>query len=59
MAQTTTAPNNAAVKYRGKPEREMKTKPPRIGKRAKSAIRSAIKRGLISPKAASRHLGEA
>ena len=52
MAQTTTAPNNAAVKFRGKPEREMKTKPPRIGKRAKSAI----KRGLISPKAAQRHL---
>jgi len=62
MADTTAAPNNKAVSYRGKPEREpagvtnaAPMKPPKA--KRKSAKR-AIKRGMISEKAAKRHLGE-
>jgi hypothetical protein len=54
MAETKTAPNNKTVAYRGKPKREPSGAVKR--KRAKSA-KSAINRGLISNKAAKRHLG--
>ena len=65
MANTPIAPNNKAVTFRGKPEREpagvtdtapMKAKKPSKGLR-KSA-KGAIKRGMISEKAAKRHLGD-
>lgn len=49
MAETATAPNNAVVKYRGKPEREVPSKATRLARRA-------IKRGLISQKSAKRYL---
>lgn len=62
MADTPAAPNNKAVTFRGKPEREAVTAPhagakkltPRVRKNAKRAI----KRGMISEKAAKRHLGD-
>jgi hypothetical protein len=60
MADTTTAANNKATAFKGKPEREpagvtdaAPMKPPK-GKR--KAARNAIKRGMISPKAAAKHL---
>jgi hypothetical protein len=55
MAETTTDANNKTVSYKRKPGREMVAalKPKSTKKRAKSAIN----RGLISNKAAKRHLG--
>lgn len=56
MADTTTAPNNKPVAFRGKPQREL------AGAAKKSVTRKtakrAIKRGMISEKAAKRHLGD-
>lgn len=56
MAETITAPNNKTVAFRGKPEREI------AGAAKKSftrkAAKKAIKRGMISEKAAKRHLGD-
>jgi hypothetical protein len=57
MAETTTAPNNKAVAFKAKPVREMAS----AGK-SKAVHRKAsraIKRGLISEKAARRHLSGA
>lgn len=55
MADTTTAPNNKPVAFKGKPEREL------AGAAKKSVTRrvakGAMKRGMISEKAAKRHLG--
>lgn len=54
MAETPTAPNNKAVAFKGKPMRE----PAGAVKKAvtRKRAKSAIKRGMISPKAAARHL---
>ena len=53
MAETPVAPNNKAVAFKGKPMREPSgVKKAMTRKRAKKAI----SRGLISPKAAARHL---
>lgn len=56
MAATTTAPNNKSVAYKGKPMRE----PSGAAKKSvtKKRAKSAINRGLISEKAAKRHLGD-
>lgn len=56
MANTTTAPANKAVTYQGKPVRE----PSGAAKKAVTRKRAkrAIKVGMISEKAAKRHLGE-
>lgn len=57
MAETTVSPNNKPVAFRGKPERELS------GAAKKSSTRKiakrAMKRGMISEKAAKKHLGEA
>ncbi len=56
MAETTAAPANKAVAYQGKPLRAPS------GAAKKSVVRkkakSAINRGLVSEKAARRHLGD-
>lgn len=56
MAETPVAPNNKAVAFRGKPAREI------AGAAKKSVTRKrakkAIQRGMISEKAAKKHLGE-
>lgn len=56
MAETTTAPANKAIAYQGKPRRAPS------GAAKKSVVRkkakSAINRGLVSEKAARRHLGD-
>lgn len=56
MADTTTQPNNKAVAFKGKPHREYVRKGEMSTKRA---ARRALKRGLISEKAAKKHLGDA
>jgi hypothetical protein len=48
MAETTPAPNNKQVAFKGKPMREMK--------RVKKNASRAVKRGMISEKAAKKHL---
>lgn len=61
MADTTTAPANKAVNFGGG-RSEGKTMREPSGAAKKSATRkrakSAIKRGLVSEKAAKRHLGD-
>jgi hypothetical protein len=56
MADTTTAPNNKPVAFKGKVTREL------AGAAKKSVTRKrakkAIQRGMISEKAAKRHLGD-
>lgn len=65
MAETTTAPNNKPVSFGAKPEREMSTvaKPrnpavKKLSPRGRKKAKSAIKRGMISEKAAKKHLGD-
>lgn len=55
MAETTASPANKAVTYQGKPEREHIRAPKKVS--VKKAAKRAIKRGLVSEKAAKRHLG--
>lgn len=64
MAETTAAPNNKPVSFGAKTEREpagvtnaapMKKKP---SKQFRKSAKGAIKRGMISEKAAKRHLGD-
>lgn len=61
MAETTTAPANKTIKYGGG-RRQGKTLRAPSGAAKKSVIRkkakSAINRGLVSEKAAKRHLGD-
>lgn len=54
MADTTTAPNNKSVAFKSKAVREMSgtSKSKAVAHKASRAI----KRGLVSPKAAKRHL---
>ena len=56
MADTTAAPNNKAIAFKGKPIRELAgaAKTSTVRKKAKKAIR----RGMISEKAAARHLSD-
>jgi len=56
MTQTTTAPNNKTVAYKRKPMRE----PAGAAKKSvtRKKAKSAINRGLISEKAAKRHLDD-
>lgn len=56
MADTTSAPPNKAIAYQGKPARE----PAGAAKKSitRKKAKSAIKRGMISEKAAKRHLGD-
>ena len=56
MAQTTTAPNNKTVVYKGKSKREPSGAAKKSVTRKKA--KPAINRGLISEKAAKRHLGD-
>lgn len=66
MAETTNAPNNKPVAFGAKPDREMagemaKPRNPAVKKlspRGRKKAKSAIKRGMISEKAAKRHFGE-
>ena len=62
MADTTTAPNNKATAFRGKPDREpagvTNTAPMKVKKATRKKASRAIKRGMISEKAAKRHLGD-
>lgn len=51
MAGTTSAPANRAIAYQGKPSGNRKNKAV-----TRKAAKSAINRGLISEKAAKRHL---
>jgi hypothetical protein len=56
VAETVTAPNNKAIAFGTKPQAEfagVKKLSPRGRKRAKGAM----KRGMISEKAAKKHLG--
>jgi hypothetical protein len=54
MANTVSAPNNKTVAFKGKPMRELSgaAKKSTVRKRAKKAVA----RGMISEKAAARHL---
>lgn len=56
MADTVAAPNNKAVAFKGKPMREPSgaAKKSMVRKKAKKAIT----RGMISEKAAARHLSD-
>lgn len=63
MAETPIAPNNKAVTFRGKPEREpagvtdsAPMKPKKPSKQLRKSAKGAMKRGMISQKAAKRHL---
>lgn len=80
MAETTVAPTNKAVAFRGKPSVEPTKYPnkvrgltdeeveanearrpparPQISGTAKSAIKSALSRGMVSEAAVKKHLGE-
>jgi hypothetical protein len=69
MAETPVAPNNKAVAFSGKKEREpagltntapmkMASTPKKLSPRGRKKVKSAIKRGMISEKAAKRHFGE-
>jgi hypothetical protein len=62
MADSTAAPNNKAVAFRGKPEREpagvSNAAPMKPPKSKRKQAKRAIKRGMISEKAAKRHLGD-
>lgn len=51
MAETTAAPANKAIAYQGKPAHSRKSKAV-----TRKAAKGAINRGLISEKAAKRHL---
>lgn len=53
MADTTTAPANKAIAYSGKPKAPRKNKAV-----TRKKAESAINRGMISEKAAKRHLGD-
>jgi hypothetical protein len=53
MSDTTSAPANKAVAYQGKPKAARNSKAV-----MRKAAKSAIKRGLVSEKAAKRHLGD-
>ncbi|WP_445222243.1 hypothetical protein ACKWRH_21550 [Bradyrhizobium sp. Pa8] len=53
MAGTASAPANNAVVYQGKPKGNRKNKAV-----TRKAAKGAIKRGMISEKAAKRHLGD-
>lgn len=64
MAETTSSYNNKGITFSGKTEREpagitnaapMKKKP---SKQFRKTAKGAIKRGMISEKAAKRHLGD-
>lgn len=55
MAETVAAPNNKAVAFKGKPVREMSGTSK--SKAVQHKASRAIKRGLVSEKAAKRHLG--
>jgi hypothetical protein len=54
MSETTTAPNNKSVTFKAKPMRE----PSGAAKNAmtRKKAKSAIRKGLVSEKAATRHL---
>ena len=56
MAATLAAPNNKSVTYRAKPVREPSGAVKQAVTRKKA--KGAMKRGLISEKAAKRHLGD-
>lgn len=61
MAETPVAPNNKSVAFRGTPEREPTADalaPKKLSPRGRKTAKRAIKRGMISEKAAKRHLGE-
>jgi hypothetical protein len=61
MAETTAAPNNKPVNFGGKTEGEAVAKPvikPKMAKATRKKASRAIKRGMISEKAAKRHLGD-
>lgn len=53
MAETTAAPANKAVTYQAKPKGNRKNKAV-----TRKVAKGAIKRGMISEKAAKRHLGD-
>lgn len=64
MSETIAAPNNKALAFKGKIEHEpagvtnaapMKKKP---SKALRKKASHAVKRGMISPKAAAKHLGD-
>jgi hypothetical protein len=61
MADTPTAPNNKAVKFGAKAEAEpagvANAAPMKMGKGTRKHAKRAIKRGMISEKAAKKHLG--
>lgn len=56
MADTTAAPNNKAIAFKAKPQRELAgaAKKATVRKKAKKAI----SRGMISEKAAAKHLAD-
>lgn len=60
MAETPVAPNNKPVAFGTKPEREPSTvaAKPKKSKALRKRASGAIKRGMISEKAAKRHLGD-
>lgn len=63
MVETPVAPNNKPVAFKAKPQREpagvTNTAPIKLPTKAKrKRAKSAIKRGMISEKAAKRHLGD-
>lgn len=62
MAETTVAANNKPVTFGAKPDREpagLTNAAPmkKTSKKFRKMAKGAIKRGMISPKAAKRHLG--
>ena len=61
MAETTSAPNNKPVTFKGdrtdrEPAGVANTAPMKPAKGMRKKAKSAIKRGMISPKAAAKHL---
>jgi hypothetical protein len=59
MAETTAAPNNKPVNFGRKTEGEASSvAKPKMAKATRKKASRAIKRGMISEKAAKRHLGD-
>lgn len=63
MAETPVAPNNKAISFGAKPAREpaglknAATRKPG-SKKIRKSVKQAMKRGMISEKAANKHLGD-
>lgn len=57
MSETSASPNNKSIAFGRKGEREMTKQKKRFSPQLRQTAKHAIKRGMISAKAAKKHLG--